>query len=224
MRVGYQLAVVLVGAEARVNAVIVGRGIAVIGAGAVLAVGRVVLQHGREPKGRHAQLGEVVQMVPDALQVTAVAQAGLRAVFHVGVHALHLRLVVLALGEAVGHQHVEHVGVGETLALLSRHGTGLEPVAHFLLALAHREAQLHLARLRPRQVQVDQEIVGRVEPHQGVHPHAGIIGGDLRLAYTLAIDHQLQRRVFHAHVPIGGLHAVYLHRGVHAQCRHDKTE
>ena len=72
-------AVFVVGAETWVNAVIVGGGIAVIGA-LCLLVGGVVLQHGRKPQGCNAQLVEVIQVLANAFQVAPVAQAGLRAV------------------------------------------------------------------------------------------------------------------------------------------------
>ena len=66
--------VVLVRAEARIHLVVVCRGVAVISGKAVLRVWRVVLQHGREPQGRHAELFEVVQVLTDAVQIAAMPQ------------------------------------------------------------------------------------------------------------------------------------------------------
>ena len=74
MCVGDERAILLIGAEARVYAVVVGGGVAVVGAEAVVGVGRVVFQDRREPQGGDAELIEVVEVLADALEVAAVAQ------------------------------------------------------------------------------------------------------------------------------------------------------
>ena len=74
MCVGDERAILLVGAEARVYAVVVGGSVAVVGAEAVVGVGRVVFQDRREPQGGDAELIEVVEVLADALEVAAVAQ------------------------------------------------------------------------------------------------------------------------------------------------------
>ena len=58
-------------------------------------------------------------MLADALEVTSVAQAGLRAVLDIVVQAGNLSRVVRTLGEAVGHQKIEDVGVRETFVFLA---------------------------------------------------------------------------------------------------------
>ena len=68
VRAVHELLELLVRAEAAVYLVVIRDGIAVVG-----AVGHVVLLRGVEPDGRHAQVGDVVQVLPDALQVAAVA-------------------------------------------------------------------------------------------------------------------------------------------------------
>ena len=78
-----ETAVVFVGAEAGIHAIVVGCGIAVIGRVAVLGVWRVVLKHRRQPEGGHTEFLEVVQMLADAVQVAAMPQRGFRAVFNV---------------------------------------------------------------------------------------------------------------------------------------------
>ena len=128
-----QTAVVGIGTEARVHLVVVRRGIAVIGRVAVLRVGRVVIQYGCQPQGRDTQLLEVVQVFADAVQVAAMAQRGLCAVFLIGAHTLHLRIVPGTLCKAIGHEHVEHVTVVEPYALVAAHLALLQLVLHLLL-------------------------------------------------------------------------------------------
>ena len=90
-----QLAVFLIASETRVYAVIVGRGITMIG-GETVVVGRVVLQDGRKPQGGNTQLVEVIEVLADAFQVATMAQAGLAAVVHIRVQAFDLVVVTTA--------------------------------------------------------------------------------------------------------------------------------
>ena len=60
-------------------------------------------------------------MLTDAVQVATMTQRRLRTVFLISPHSLDLRIVALSLGKAVGHQHVEHVGIGEAHALVATH-------------------------------------------------------------------------------------------------------
>ena len=128
-----ELSVLVVGAEARVYLVVVGRGIAVIGGVVVVSVGRIILQYGGEPQGRDTQFVEVVQVLADALHVAAMAQRGLRAVVAVGLHARYLVVVRATRGEAVGHQQIEHVADVEAPAVLATHAALLQLVVHLLL-------------------------------------------------------------------------------------------
>ena len=116
---GHESAILLVGAETRIHTIVVGGGIAVVGAVAVVGVGRVVLQHWRKPQGSNAELVEVVEVLADALEVTTMAQRRLRAILAIGVHAFNLCGVVGTLCKAVGHEHIEHVGIGEPHALVA---------------------------------------------------------------------------------------------------------
>ena len=90
-----QATVFLVGAEARIHTVVVGTGITMIG-GETVVVGRVVLQDGRKPQGGNTQLVEVIEVLADAFQVAAMAQAGLAAVVHIRVQAFDLVVVTTA--------------------------------------------------------------------------------------------------------------------------------
>ena len=208
-----QAAVFLVGAKARVHLVVVGRGITVIGRVA-MTVGRIVLQHGSEPQGGHAQLGEVVQMLADALDVAAVAQAGLRPVVLVGFHASNLVVGRIAVGKAVGHEHIEHIGDAEAHALVTAHLAGEQLVFHFFLAAALLEGHFHRAGLGITGIQVDEQVVGRIQAYQAVDGHACIVDGHFGITDALAIDHELHTGVFQAHIPVGWLNAVHLNCGM----------
>ena len=208
-----QPAVFLVGAEARVNLVVVRCGIPVVGAVAAV-VGAVVFEHRRKPQRGYSELLEVVEVLAYAFQVAAVAQAGLRAVVLVGHHAFNLVVVSLARCKPVGHKHVEHVGVGESHVLVAALVAPLQLVLHFL----PREIERHLSGLRAAEVEVNEQVVGRVEPHDAVYPHPGIVGLYLGFAYVLAVNHKLQRRVFHPHIPVGGVDSVDFQCCVHSHC------
>ena len=208
-----EAAVVFVGAEAGIYLIVVGGGIAVVGGEAVFLIRRVVLQHGREPEGCHAEFLEVVEVLDDAVEVAAVAQAGFRAVFDVGAHAFDLLGMVGTLCKTVGHEHVEHVGIGEADTLFALHLTGFQLIGHLhaLRALdgATLEGELHRAGLGLAEVHVDEQVVGGVEAHEAVDGDTGVVGGDiLHIADALSIDHQLHLGILHPHIPVGGLNPV----------------
>ena len=118
MRLVGEFPVFLVGAETWVHAVVVGSGIAMISAVAVL-VGRVVLQDRSEPESSHAEVCEIVEMLSDALEVAAVSQTGLTAVVDIVLHPFDLVVVEAPIGKAVGHEHIEHVSIAEPTTLLT---------------------------------------------------------------------------------------------------------
>ena len=84
VRLVSQPPIFLVGTKAWVHLVIVGGGITVVGAESVV-VWRVVLQHRSEPQGRYPQFIEIVEMLADALKVTAMPQTGFKAVVDIRV-------------------------------------------------------------------------------------------------------------------------------------------
>ena len=210
-----QAAVLVVGAEAGVYLIIIGSGIAMIGAEAIV-VGRVVLEHWCEPKGGHAEFHEVVEMLAQALQVATMSQTGLGAVVHVGVHAFDLVVGIAAAGEAIGHEHIEHVGIGEALALESWLLALLEFVAHALFLFPILEVKGHHSGLSAFEVEVDEQVVGTVEPHEAVDGDTGIVGGHLGLSDVLAIYHELEAWVLHASKPVGGLNMVDFQSSTHS--------
>ena len=208
-----QFPIVGIGTETRIHPIVVCGGIAVIGREAVLVVGRIVFQHGCEPQGRHAQLLEIVQVLSDAFQIPAMTQGGLCAVFLVGVHALHLRVVVVALCKAVGHEHIEHIGIRESLTVLALHLTFFQRIGHGGLLVAERESQGEHACFGTFHIQIHQQIVRRLQLHDGID--LGTPDAHLSLTDALAIDHQLQGMVFHIYIPVGGVDA----RNLHIVCR-----
>ena len=195
-----------IGSETRIHPVVVGGGVAVVGAEAVV-VGRIVLKDRGEPQCGDSQLVEVVEVLAYAFEVAAVTQGGLRTVVHVGVESFQLVVVSTSGGETVGHEHVEHVGIGESHALVACHLARLELVVDSGLGSLRRELQFHGARLCVAQVEVDQQIVRRVKPNQTVNLNARVVGGDaFNVSDALSVDHQLHRRVLQPHEPVGGIY------------------
>ena len=114
MRLVYQSFEFVVRAEAAVYLIIIRDGIAVI-----RAVGHVVLLGGIEPDGRHAQVGDVVQVVGYTLQVAAVSGILFVAIYLVFQHTGHYIVSRVAVGKAVGHDEVEHILGGEALDIFT---------------------------------------------------------------------------------------------------------
>ena len=123
-------------------------------------------------------------------------------------NGFYLVVVSVSACEAVGHEHVEHVGIGEARSLRSSLFPSLEYVFHVTFFLSDGEAQVHLSRLGTVEVEIDEEVVGRVETHDGVDGRRWVVGGDIGLCDALSIDHQLQLRVLHPSIPVSGVDAV----------------
>ena len=125
MRFFHKQLIVLVVAEAGVYVVVVGAGIAVV------ALLRLIIQKQRRaPDSRSAQVGNIVQVVHDTLDVSAVPGHRVLAVHFVGrcrdfpgagaavqVFPTLPGLVVVHEGrrEAVRHDEIDHIGLRETL-------------------------------------------------------------------------------------------------------------
>ena len=149
-----------------------------------------------------------------------MTQTRSRAVAGLVAHCLEGIVLGIAVGEAVGHEHVKHILIGESHALVASHSTVFQLVLHLLSLLALLEAERHLARLRTLKVEIEEEIVGRVETHERVDAHSRIVGRHLGSAHVLAVNHQLERRVLHADIPVGGFDAVHLYCCVQAHSTH----
>ena len=144
-------------------------------------------------------------MLTDAVQVATVSQTWSRAVFHIVAHSLDLWVMTCALGKTVWHEHVEHVGIGETHTLVATHLTLLQLILHLRLA----EAECHRSWLCILQVHVDQQVVRRVETHKTIDYDTRIVcRNTLHIADTLSIDHQLYLWILHTHVPVCWFNAV----------------
>ena len=205
MRLVDELPVFVVGAESGIHSVVVGGSIAVIGV-VPGAWWRVVLEHWGEPQRRHAQVGEVVKMLSDALQVAAVAVTGHLAVAQLAAHPLHLVVGGVAVGKAVGHEHIEHIGIGK--ALFASVVARLKFKGHGLFLLVELEVEVHGAGLHSVQTHADDEVVGTLQLCNAVDGHAWIVGGDGGGSNALAIDHDLELVVFEPCKPVFRLHPV----------------
>ncbi len=153
-----ELLVLGIGTEARIYPIIVGSGVTMVST--VLAIVRtVVLQDWRKPQCGNAQLVEIVEMLTDTLQVTTMTKTWRIAVASLVTHRLHHVVLWIAIGKTVWHQHIEHILIAETDALIASHLTVLQEIFYFLRLFALFEVKGHLSRLRPIEVQINQEIV-----------------------------------------------------------------
>ena len=147
-----------------------------------------------------------------------MAVTGLAAVAHLAAHTLYAVVASVAVGKTVGHEHVEHVGISESHTTVAAHLTRLKLIFHFHCEFANGEIEFHDSRLCTCSVEVNEQIVGTVEPHNGVDFHSRIIGFHLGIANVGAIYHELKRWVFHAHKPIGWLNAFNIKIKCHGDC------
>ena len=220
----HHLLVVGVVAEARVDVVVIGAGVAVVG-----LLRLVVQQQRRAPEGRGAQVGDVVQVVDDALDVAAVAGHRILAVHLVGrggdgpgdgravvvLAALPGRVIVQeGRGEAVGHDQVDHVRRGEA---------GAVRAALFPLADQVRILDLLLAVFHDQVVGARGGIGLDFHVHEQVIRTGGLVhrlrgdalpafDADFLGAHVLALHHQLQRGL-HPRPPAERFHARHFLRG-----------
>ena len=212
-----KLLVLLVGSEAWIYTIVIGGSVTMIGT--VLAIIRtVILQDRSKPQGGYAQLVEIIQMLADSLQVATMTKTWCRAVAGLVTHVLECIVLQIAIGKAVGHQHVEHILVRETDALVTRHLTVLQHILHLLRLLALLEVERHLSCLGTIEIEIHQEIVRRIEAGDAIHLHTRIIHRNIGILDILSIHHQLERGILHAHIPVGRFNAAYVDCRIHTYC------
>ena len=179
-----QLSIGFIATKAWIYLIIICRSIAMIST-CIAFIGRVILEHRRKPQCRNAQFFKIIQALANAFKVAAVPQTGLCTVFLVGIEAFHLCRMVLSLRKTVGHEHVEYIGIGESHALIAGHLTLFERIFH-LFAI---ELQRHLSGPGTLQVQVNQQVIGRIEPHERVDTCPRIVHRDMGIADILPVNH-----------------------------------
>jgi hypothetical protein len=158
------------------------------------------------------------------LYIAAMTGAGLRAVYHIGLHALDVVVRGVAIGKTVGHEHIEHITGIKPLAVGSRTFTLAQFVRQHILFLAFLlQSKLNRTRLRIGDIQIDKEIILAIQAHHTVHLHTRSVGSHRRIAYPLAIKHDLQGRIFHTGKPIGRVYLVNLNlRSRHKRSYHSQ--
>ena len=212
-----QLAIVVIGSKTRINLIIICSGIAVISTETILVIGRVVFQDRCKPQCRYTEFLEIVEMLANTFQVTTMTERGLCAVFLVGIHSFDLCRVMRTLCETVGHQHIKHVSIGESLPFRACFLTLFELVGsnltfHFSFFVFHLKRQFHRSSFRPFQVHIDQEIVGGIQMNNAVDMSIGIVCCHfLNRCDIFAIDHQLYLGILHTHVPVGRVNTLYVY-------------
>ena len=93
--------------------------------------------------------------------------------------------------KAVGHEHVKHVGIGKSHAFFTLLIARFKLVVHNGFLLSLREHQWHIARLGITNVEVNQEVIGAIHTLDASYFHTRVGGGNIGIAYALAINHQL---------------------------------
>ena len=191
----------LVAAEAGIHAVEIRGGVAVVG---ILRHG--VFQHRIEPDGGEAQPGDVVQALPQALQVAAVAGARQGAIHQVA-QAGHLIVARVAIGEAVRRDEVDGVRRGEALGMGGVGIARVQAIAVAQASLAIAEADAERAGLRLRADAKVQKQVVRIAGGGGLlQGHPRLFDGWLEPGNAFPVNQQLQLRVLEAQPPGRRLH------------------
>ena len=195
----------LVGAEARIDPVVIGGGVAVIG-----PLRLVVLEQRIEPDGGVAHVGEVVEVVRDAGQVAAVPSMVVFAVWSLQ-HPLDGIITGIAIGETVRRDQAD--GVAAIVArdlppgpFAQRKGSAADGLA---IALLLQPVQFDFTGFRPLfDAEVDEGIVGAVPVGDPADGDAGVVDLHLKTGQVVAMDHQLDPFLGHVHPPERGVNAV----------------
>ena len=184
----HQFTVFLVGAVTGIDVVIIAAGVTVIG-----PVAGVVSQQRSAPEGGGTQVGNVIQVVDNALDITTMAAHGLLPVGFLG----RVRGGIdgrVSVGKAVRNNEVDKVGGGITLPL----DQSFFPCVN-LIGIAHRDAVLLedesiSSRLGGSvYLQVDEYVIGAVGLVDGFDIDAGgTFHGYIGLADILSVDQQLK--------------------------------
>ena len=198
-RLARQRTVVVVAAEARVDAIQVADRVAVVGVRRL-----VVLQQGRGPQLGETHAGDVVQVPTDAGDVAAVAAVRVRAVggFLEAGDAVVGRI---AVGEAIRHQQVNRIARIEAAALRGTGSTRLQPPRVGGDALAgFDEFDVETARLCiGRDFHGDEQVVRVVAGLHVDDGHARARQSRRRGGDALAVHQQFDPVVVHADPPVG---------------------
>ena len=152
-----------------------------------------------------------------AVGVVAVGGDGIVEALEVDV------LVVEALGEAVGHEQVEHVAGVESAVVLGRAVAGLELIVERALAAVEGVANLHLAGFGLRRDgEIEELVVFRIEGDLAVELDAGVVEFEAGVGDAGGIDGELECVVGHTDPPERGFDRDgFLLGGVRAENRGD---
>ena len=206
--------VFLHGAEARIDVIVVRDGIAVVSAGVVL-LDRV------EPDGGHAQVIDIVEVVHDTLDVTAVAAAGAAAV---GAGTFDGVVVRVAVCKTVRGDEVQDVIGGEALGAGFR-AAGLQFEGTDRPAILAGEDDVHLARLGRRcDVQIQENVIRILSLDDVFDRDAGIGNGDLVLGDIRTVEENLQGGILHADPPERRVHVLDISTVANRSQAHGKAQ
>ena len=82
-----------------------------------------------------------------------MAVAGVLTVTHLATHPFHLVVSRVAVGKAVGHEHIQHIGIRESLFALVV--TSFELKRHGLILLLELKVEVHGTGFHPVHTHAD---------------------------------------------------------------------
>ena len=189
-----------IAAETWVDAVVVATGIAV-----VRPLGLVVHQKRSTPDGGGTKVGDVVQVIDNALKITTMAAKRLAAVSLLG-GVIGVVISLVGVGETVGADQIDKIRSCETATLGGTFLPRGDPVRIAEGTAILREYDAVLTGLgRCAYGHVNKKIVRAVRLMDLLDADTFTLDPDIIAGDAIAVDHQLERGL-HAHPPARRLH------------------
>ena len=121
--------------------------------------------------------------------VAAVSEAWLVAVAELVLHTFYNVVLWVAVGKAVGHKHIKHIGNVKALAFFATHSAVEQGIFHRCLLFSDLEVNVHSTCLCIFQVKVDEQIVRRIKSNERVDACIRIINRYFGVADIVAVSH-----------------------------------
>ena len=203
------VAVLIVGAETRIDHVEIRDGVTVGG------IAPVVLYR-VQPYSGNSKIVNIFKMILDALQVAAMVCSSVPAV---DLELLPLVIGRIAVRETVRHDQVKDILGCESLGPLPG-VPGPEFEGLFCLFPTGLEGKSHCpGRSRIGDIKVDEQVVGILYLGDLLDGDAGIVcQGELARGDVLSVEHHLKFVILHSGVPEWGIHTLDLGCGRPCRC------
>ena len=204
MRLGHHLPVQFVRTVTRVDMVVIRTGVAV-----VRAPRGIVPEDRRTPEGGGAEVGDIIEMVDNSLDVTAMA-----AHRRIPTHLLRGQgrgiIGRVPIGKAVRDDQVNEVGRSETLPVGGTRlaGRNLIRIADHIVPLPEYQGIGTGLRFL-RHLHIHEEVIGAVGRMDCLHFQSFSLNSDIIIADSLPVHEQLQVGL-HPRPPGEGFHTGHL--------------